>query len=116
MYIGPQLQKIPIGILTKIRKLCLQFSMVRAKDSGGIPLVKWSCLAMPKELGGWGIKNIVWFCKLLVAKSLWRLIHNNMLWGRVLTSKYLAGKSFVEWFRSQKKIGNNSSIGWRAMA
>jgi hypothetical protein len=64
----------------------------------GIPLVKWSLLAMPKELGGWGIKNIVWFSKALATKSLWRLIHNRMLWGRVLISKYMARKSIEEWF------------------
>jgi hypothetical protein len=80
-----------------------------------MPLVKWSHLAMPKELGLWGIKNINWFCKSLVAKSLWRLIHNSMLWGRILTYKYLGGKSIMEWFRSPKNMGNNNSMGWRAM-
>ena len=29
--------------------------------SGGIPLEKWSRVATPKKLGGWGIKNIFLF-------------------------------------------------------
>jgi hypothetical protein len=60
---------------------------------------------MSKELGGWGIKNIYWFCRALLMKSLWRLIHNKMLWGRVMDSKYLLGKSFIEWFRMPRKWG-----------
>jgi hypothetical protein len=38
------------------------------------PLVKWQRLAMPKYLGGWGLKNIFFFSKELVTKSVWRLI------------------------------------------
>jgi hypothetical protein len=51
----------------------------------------------------------------LVTKSLWRLISNNLLWGRVLISKYLAGKTIEEWFRCSRKLVPTSSIGWKAM-
>jgi hypothetical protein len=70
---------------------------------------------MPKDMGGWGIKNLNWFCKSLGAKSLWRLIHNSMLWGRVLKSKYFGNKSIKEWFRLPNKLGNKSLVGWKAM-
>jgi hypothetical protein len=63
----------------------------------GIPLVKWSRFTMPKEMGGWGTNNLFGFVQALVAKFLWRLIHNRMLWGRVLISKYLVGMSFEDW-------------------
>lgn len=84
--------KIPIGFLTKIRKVCFQFLCSRHKEVEGIPLVKWPRIAMPKDLGSWGIKNIYWFWKALATKSLWRLIHNTMLWGVQLCylSIYLA--------------------------
>jgi hypothetical protein len=88
---------IPKGILTKIRKLCFHFLWSGHKEIGGVSLVKWTRLAMPKELGGWGIKNIYWSCISLAAKSLWRMIHNKMLWGRVMTSKYLSGMTIIEW-------------------
>jgi hypothetical protein len=103
------------GLLTKIRKLCFHFLQSGNKEIGGVTLVKWSRTAMPKESGGWGIKNIYWFCKSLAAKSLWRLIHNKMLWSRVMTSKYLSGMTIIEWIRSPRKTVINSSICWKAM-
>jgi hypothetical protein len=43
--------KIPKGIFTKIKNLCFHFMWSGNRERGGIPLVKWSKLAMPKELG-----------------------------------------------------------------
>jgi hypothetical protein len=40
---------------------------------------------------------------------------NKMLWGRVLISKYLEGKSIEEWFRSPRKSVSVSSTGWKVM-
>jgi hypothetical protein len=51
--------------------------------------VKWSTLAIPKYLGGWGLKNIFLFAKALVAKSVWRLISTDNLWTQVVTHKYI---------------------------
>jgi hypothetical protein len=79
-------------------------------------LVKWSKIARPKDYGGWGIHNLFWFSKALASKSLWRLLSNKMLWGRVLTSKYLAGKTIEEWFRCPRKSVSVISNGWKAMA
>jgi hypothetical protein len=53
--------KIPSNILTKIGKVCFHFLWSCKKDYGGMPLVKCTCLVMPKDLRGWGIKNINWF-------------------------------------------------------
>jgi hypothetical protein len=78
-------------------------------------LVKWSNLAKHKELGRWGIKNLVWFCHALDTKSMWRLMHNEMLWGRVMTVKYIHGMSIVEWLRQPTKTTQNSSICWTAL-
>jgi hypothetical protein len=51
-----------VGILSKIRKVCINFLWSSHKEDG-IPLIKWSRLVIPKKLGGWGIKNLVWFYK-----------------------------------------------------
>jgi hypothetical protein len=57
-----------------------------------------------------GHKKLFWFSKSLAAKNMWRLIHNDMLWGRVLVSKYISSSSILEWIRSPRKIVHNSSI------
>jgi hypothetical protein len=107
--------KIPKGIFTKIRKICFQFLWSGKKDATGIPLVKWTHIAMPKLLGGWGVKYILWFSKALTSKSLWRLIHNSMLWSRVMASKYSPRRSVVECFPKPNKPKVTYSIVWKAM-
>jgi hypothetical protein len=106
---------IPKGIFHQICKLIFKFLWSGKKQSDGIPLVKWSTLARPKDLGGWGIHNLLWFSRALAAKSLWRLMSNNMLWGRVLMSNYLAGKTIEEWFCMPRKSVLSSSTRWKAM-
>ena len=53
---------IPKGILTKIKKKCFSFLWTASKQSEGIPLEKWTNIALPKELGGSGVKNRELFC------------------------------------------------------
>ena len=55
----------------------------------GIHLVAWEKLAKPKMFGSWGIKNIFWARKALAMKSLWKVIFDQGLWGKVIRSKYL---------------------------
>ena len=88
---------IPKGILTKIRKKCFTFLWIANKQNNGIPLVKWINIAQPKEIGGWGIKNLPLFTKALEAKSLWRLIQNmDSLWGKVVCSKYCSNMEITD--------------------
>ena len=60
----------PKKILTKIRKKCFSFLWTSRKQAKGIPLVKWSVIYLPKESGGWGIKNLTLLCKSLASKAL----------------------------------------------
>jgi hypothetical protein len=65
---------------------------------------------MPKALGIWGIKNLIWFRKDLAAKSMWRFIHKDMLWGRALSSKYLQERNKIDWIRQLRKNTLNCLI------
>jgi hypothetical protein len=67
---------------------------------------------MPRELGKWGIKNIYRFCISLATKFLWRLIHKNLLWGRVMASKYIP---CMEWIILPGKSSLNGSNCWKEM-
>jgi hypothetical protein len=46
--------------------------MERSKENIGFHLAKWDMITKPKDLGGWGIRNLDWFGRALAAKSLWR--------------------------------------------
>ena len=106
---------IPKGILTKIRKLCFSFLWITSKHIEGIPLVKWKTLARPKELGGWGIKNLELFCKALAANTMCIFLQNpENLWARVILSKYCYESSLTDWIKNPDKTFKNGSIGWKA--
>lgn len=58
-------------------------------DKRASPLVRWSILSRPKELGGLGIHSPILRNKALISKWIWRLSKDhNSLWARIITSKY----------------------------
>lgn len=70
--------------------------MDRKQEGGSIPMVKWLKVVIPKYLGGWCLKNLEVFAQALKAWSLWRILHNLVLWERLIRSKYLPIQNFVE--------------------
>jgi hypothetical protein len=50
-------------------------------------------LALPKALGGWGLKNIFLFSKALDLKAGWCLIKNPIIWSSIVLHKYLVHHS-----------------------
>jgi hypothetical protein len=66
-------------------------------EKKSIPLVRWTKIAMLKDMGGWDIKNLSRFGKALAAKSVWHFLQNHSLWGCVLKAKYLQGISKIDW-------------------
>jgi hypothetical protein len=91
---------IPKGILEKARQICFRFIWARTKENHVVPWISWDVLAAPKQLGGWGLKNIFLFAKALEEKSSWRLITLRNLWTKVVYQKYIAPTSLEEWVRS----------------
>jgi hypothetical protein len=85
------LAKVPISIIHKIQQLMENFLWRGANKTTGYHLSKWQTIASPKDLGGWGIRNIFWFAKSLAAKSCWRGISGNSFWSQILKGKYLKG-------------------------
>ena len=77
--------------------------------------VPWERLAIPKALGGWGLKNIFLFAKALAAKVTWRLIHTKSLWYRVIHQKYIVPLIIMYWIRMEDKQSWGCSIIWKAI-
>jgi len=80
-----------------------------------MPWVKLDSLALPKLLGGWGLKNIHSFSTALTAKIGWRLISSNNLWSKVVTQKYIGLNFVVDWIRRSVRSFQNGSIMWKAL-
>ena len=101
---------IPLATLDKAHRICLHFLWSGHKDASVTPWVRWEKIAKPKSLGGWGLKNILNFVGVLAAKGGWRLIHSKNLWTRVMTEKYIAPASVVDWIRSPQKGHKGGSV------
>jgi len=101
-------------VLKKIRKSSVNYLWPGNKLSGGIHLAKWSSIALAKDLGGWGLKDIFPFVKALAGRNLWRLTQGNSMWKRVLISKYFANQTIEDWFHTPSK-SSKGSIVWKAI-
>lgn len=93
---------IPKGV-QKIRQMCFQYLWVGQHFSIAMPLVHWNIIVLPKELGGWRLKDIHPFAQALARKNLWHLAQGNSLWTRFISTKYFPSKKIEEWFRTQNK-------------
>ena len=78
---------IPKGILERIRRICFKFLWSGKKEDQTTPWVNWKRIAVPKGLGGWGLKDIFLFSKALAAKGGWRVVKSSSLWTRVIKQK-----------------------------
>jgi len=77
--------------------------------------VRWEKIAIPKALGGWGLKNIFLFVKALAAKVAWRLLQSQSLWTRVVFQKYIAPLTLIDWVRQVDKTKPGCSVIWKAL-
>ena len=56
-------------------------------------------IVVPKALGGWGLKNLIWFNMDLCAKSMWRALFYPGLWNKAIQSEYIKSFSLFQWVR-----------------
>ena len=92
-----------MGVIDKIIKLCFNFLWAGKQNSSGLPWISWKFLAMPKSMGGWGLKVPVLFAKALAAKKVWNIIHGSGLWVKIAIQKYIYPMNILEWIRSTVK-------------
>jgi hypothetical protein len=104
---------IPKGILEAARKLTSKFLWSGKKEAHVIPWVHWDKIVIPKEMGGWGLKNIFLFSKALAAKGGWHIINTTNLWTKVIIQKYIEPVPLEFWIRSQQKSKKGASVIWK---
>jgi hypothetical protein len=106
---------IPKGILEATRKLTSKFLWSGKKEAHVIPWVHWEKIVVPKELGGWGLKNIFLFSKALAAKGGWRILKSTSLWTKVVVKKYIEPIPVEIWLRIQQKSIKGASVIWKSI-
>ena len=106
---------IPKGVLDRIRQICFSFLWQGKKEEYSRSWVKWEKIATPKAMEGHGLKNVHIFSTALAEKFGWRLLSTTSLWTEVITKKYIALDSLIEWVRRPQKSHKGGSIFWKAI-
>ena len=93
------LAHIPASVLKILRQLIFTFLWTGSKKHQGYHLSRWEVLSRPKTLGGWGLKNLPLFHKVLSASTFWRILTKTGMWSTVIKSKYLHQLPVHIWLR-----------------
>lgn len=109
------LHKIPKAVLNHIRKLAVSFLWSGNHSEEKIHLVKWSIIARPKAMGGWGLKDLDTFGRAFRMKSMWRFLNTHSIWSQICCVKYLRGADKMSWFIKGLRSWGSASPVWKAL-
>jgi hypothetical protein len=104
--------KIPATILRSIRQLIFSFLWNGSKATG-YHLCNWESISKPKKMGGWGLKNLSFFNRALLANTLWRILMKPGIWSKVIKAKYFPQLPVLLWIRSSTMRPTAGSQTWK---
>lgn len=97
---------IPVGICHEMERLCAKFWWAGKCGKRSLHWVSWKGLCKAKSHGGKSFHNMIAFNKALLAKPVWRIIHNpNSLLTRFLKARYFKDQDILD-----AKVGFNPSF------
>ncbi|KAL9294112.1 putative ribonuclease H domain, reverse transcriptase zinc-binding domain-containing protein [Arabidopsis thaliana] len=103
--------KLPLGIISEIESLLMNFWWEKTTNHRGIPWIAWKRLQYTKKEGGLGFRDLAKFNDALLAKQVWRIIHYpNSLFARVMKARYFKDVSILD-----SKASSYQSYGWASL-
>ena len=102
--------KLPVGLCKDIKAMIWKYWWGH-RDSKKIHWIKWSSLCSSKSIGGMGFQNFQKFNNALLAKQVWRLIHQkDLLIFKVFSAKYFSNGCILD-----SPIHPKCSYAWRSI-
>ena len=101
---------VSLVVIDQIRKLVFHFLWDRKLNSSKFHLSFRESISKPKLCGGWGVKHLYLFNQSLCAKTLWRTLFNEGLWGMLIKQKYLKSLLVYAWLRNQVNLKSRGSF------
>lgn len=109
------LYKIPKSILNFLKKYAASFLWSGNSLPGKIHLTKWTMIAKPRSMGGWGFKDLETFGRALRMKTMWRIFTTDSIWSQICCDKYLRDIAKDKWIMMGYKSWGNASPIWNGL-
>jgi hypothetical protein len=103
--------KLPVTLCHEIEVLIRKFWWSNGSDDKKIHWVNWETLCQAKRIGGMGFRDLKIFNDALLAKQVWRLLHNDdSLFYKVFKAKYFPNGNVLD-----DNVKRNGSYAWKSI-
>ena len=103
--------KLPIGLCNEIEVLIKRFWWGQQDDRRKVHWLKWEEMTKSKIVGGMRFRDLAMFNDSLLAKQVWRLLHNqDLLFYKVFKARFFPNATIME--ASDSRMG---SYTWKSI-